>query len=146
MAKKLQLHGTFPTTPGPTPKLSVGTVTSLEPGSTPTVEITGTDEAPVLNFGIPTSSPDSGENPSGGGLSTTAVNLLIEILESAVYNANMTGKIESLKEALGYSGGDTPGDPDEPVVTDDITVSDGVMTIISVGSEITVSGGVMTIA
>lgn len=91
---------------------------------------------------------------SGGGMSTTAANLLIEILESAVYNTNVSGKIASLKEALasgGSSGGDntggeTPDVPDEPVVTDDITVSDGVMTIVTVGSAITVSDGVMTIA
>lgn len=100
-------------------------------------------------------SPDKNGNvdvAGGGGLSTTAANLLIEILQSAVYNANVSGKIASLKEALtsGGSGGDsgteTPDEPDVPTVTDDITVSDGVMTIISVGSEITVSGGVMSIA
>lgn len=98
------------------------------------------------------------ENPvSGGGMSATAINLLIDILESAVYGTNVSGKIASLKEALlagGSGGGDTGGgdmpdnpvEPDEPVVPDDITVSNGVMTIISVGSEIAVSGGVMTIA
>ena len=99
------------------------------------------------------------KNLTGGGLSTTAANLLIEILESAVYSANVSGKIASLKEALasgGSSGGDNTGGetpdepdvpdvPDEPVV-DEITVSDGVMTIVSVGSAITVSDGAMTIA
>lgn len=92
---------------------------------------------------------------SGGGISSTAVNLLIAILQNAVFTSNQTGNIAALQEALasgGSSGGDTPDipdtpeEPDEPVVTDDITVSDGIMTIISVGSEITVSGGVMTIA
>lgn len=101
--------------------------------------------------------PDSSQNANGGGLTTTAANLLIEILQSAVYVANVSGKIDSLKEALasggsgsGDSGGDsgteTPDEPEDPVVTDDITVTDGVMTIISVGSEITVSDGVMRIA
>lgn len=96
-------------------------------------------------------------NPtSGGGLNDTARNLLIEILESAVYNTNVSGKIASLKEALasggGSGGGDTPDipdnpdEPDEPVVTDDITVSDGIMTIVTVGSAITVADGAMTIA
>lgn len=101
--------------------------------------------------------PDSGQN--GNGLSTTAANLLIEILENAVYSTNVSSKIASLKDTLasgGSSGGDTGGDepvvpdppdePDEPVVVDDITISDGVMTIVSVGSAITVSDGVMTIA
>ena len=38
---------------GATPNLSVGAVTTLEPGSDATVEITGTAEAPVLKMGIP---------------------------------------------------------------------------------------------
>ena len=92
-----------------------------------------------------------------GGMSATAVNLLIEILESAVYNANVSCKIASLKNALAYSGGSDgsgsdepdepviPNEPDEPVA-DDITVADGSMTIVTVGSEISVSDGVMTIA
>lgn len=99
---------------------------------------------------------DSGQNPTGGGLSTEAAALLVEILESAVYTGNMTGKIASLKEALasggsggntggGGSGTETPDEPDEPVA-DDITVADGVMTIITVGSAVSVSNGVMTIA
>lgn len=104
------------------------------------------------------------ENPvevpesSGGGLNSTASALLIEILQSAVYGTNISGKIESLKEALasggnsggsggnsGDSGTETPDEPDVPSVTDDITISDGVMTIVSVTSAIAVSDGVMTI-
>lgn len=43
-----------------------------------------------------------------GSLSTTAANLLIEILESAVYSTNVALKIESLKEALASgNSGDT---------------------------------------
>lgn len=38
---------------GPTPQLSVGTVTTGEPGTDAGVEITGTPEAPVLNFTLP---------------------------------------------------------------------------------------------
>lgn len=38
---------------GPTPQLSVGAVTTGEPGTDAEVEITGTPEAPVLNFTIP---------------------------------------------------------------------------------------------
>lgn len=113
--------------------------------------LTESDKAEIAELAAElVESSDSSQNPAGGGLSTTAANLLIEILESAVYIANMTGKIASLKEALvsggNSGGGDTPGEPNEPVVTDDITVADGAMTIVSVGSEITVSGGVMAIA
>lgn len=88
---------------------------------------------------------------SGGGISSTAVNLLIEILQTAIYSTNISGKIESLQEAL-LSGGDDSGDepanpdePDEPTATDDVTVTDGIMTIISVGSEISVTDNIMTI-
>lgn len=84
-----------------------------------------------------------------GGLSSTAVDLLIEILQSAVFITNVTGKIAALEAALeaalaggGNSGGESPDEP----VADDITVSNGVMTIAAVGSEITVSDGAMTIA
>ena len=35
------------------PHMTIGTVTTLPAGSDATVEITGTDDAPVLNFGIP---------------------------------------------------------------------------------------------
>lgn len=38
---------------GVTPKISIGTVTTLEAGSEATVTITGTPENPVLNLGIP---------------------------------------------------------------------------------------------
>lgn len=99
-------------------------------------------------------SPDSGGNAdqSGGGLSTTAVNLLMDVLNAVQYHTNVSGKIEQLREALlsgSSGGGDTGGgedEPDEPVVTDDITVSNGIMTIVTVGSAITVSDGVMAIA
>ena len=94
---------------------------------------------------------------AGGGFSSSAAALLIDILESAVYSTNVTSKITRLKEALASGGGsgggvetpdipDTPDEPDEPVITDDITVTDGVMTIVSVGSAVTVSDGVMMIA
>lgn len=39
--------------PGVTPSFTIGTVSTLEPGSSATATITGTDEKPVLNLGIP---------------------------------------------------------------------------------------------
>lgn len=38
---------------GVTPDFSIGTVTTLEPTESASVTLTGTEEAPVLNFGIP---------------------------------------------------------------------------------------------
>ena len=91
---------------------------------------------------------------SGGGLNSTAITLLIQILQEAIYSTNVSGKIERLQTALaegstGGSGGSgdsgDSGGADTPTTTDDITVTDGVMTIISVGSEISVTDSIMTI-
>lgn len=38
---------------GLTPNIQIGTVTTLEPNQSATVERVGTDENPILNFGIP---------------------------------------------------------------------------------------------
>ena len=38
---------------GATPRLTIGTVSTLDPGQSATAEITGTPEDPVLNLGIP---------------------------------------------------------------------------------------------
>ena len=55
---------------GATPQLTIGTVTTLDPGGDATVTITGTAEAPVLNFGIPKGEP--GEDGSAGLPTPTA--------------------------------------------------------------------------
>ncbi len=58
-----------------------------------------------------------------GGLSAEAAKLLMEILEAAVYSADVSSKISGLKMALGApdsgdgdSGGETPDQPDVPEV------------------------------
>lgn len=60
--------------------------------------------------------PDSGGNVDQGGLSTEATNLLIELLEAATYNTDVSGKIASLREAFasGGSGGGGAVEPDDP--------------------------------
>lgn len=94
----------------------------------------------------------------GGGISVTSINLLIDILKVGMFTTNVSGKIDALKEALlagssggsggsGGSGEDSGGNTGGgETVTDDITVSNGIMTIVSVGSAITVSDGIMSIA
>lgn len=47
---------------GVTPNIQIGIVTTLEPGEEATVTRSGTDEEPILNFGIP-----RGEDGQGGG-------------------------------------------------------------------------------
>ena len=79
-----------------------------------------------------------------GGLSTHAADLLITILRNGIYGSNQSANITALEAALKSDGsGDNSGDE---TVTDDITVFDGVVTIVSVGSAVSVSDGVLTIA
>ena len=82
----------------------------------------------------------------GTGISGAAIELLITILHNAVFSSNQTGNIAALRAALVSGGGEIPKEPDEPAAADDITIANGVMTIVTVGSDITVSDGVMTIA
>lgn len=49
---------------GATPHLTIGTVQTLEPGQSATADITGTDEDPVLNLGIPKG--QAGASDAGG--------------------------------------------------------------------------------
>lgn len=79
---------------------------------------------------------------SGGGLSETAVTLMSTILRNAVYGTNQSGNITALIETLNGGGGDSP---DEPTVSEDVTLENGVMTIISTGSTATLASGVLTI-
>jgi hypothetical protein len=50
--------------PGVTPKIKIGKVTTLPPGSTASVSITGTPEEPILNFSIPSGGAGSELNES----------------------------------------------------------------------------------
>lgn len=52
---------------GTTPKLSIGTVTTLSAGSNATASITGTTTNPVLNLGIPKGADGSGGSGGTGG-------------------------------------------------------------------------------
>ncbi len=86
---------------------------------------------------------------SGGGISTTAITLLTDILKAAMFTTNVSGKIESLQEALlagssGDSGGGS-GSGGGSTVADEITFADGMLTIITVGSDVSVADGIMTI-
>ena len=57
---------------GATPQLTIGTVTTLDPGEDATVTITGTAEAPVLNFGIPKGEQGDGSTSGSDLPATTA--------------------------------------------------------------------------
>lgn len=50
--------------PGPTPKITIGTVSTLEPGSAAEATMGGTDTNPTISFGIPAGEP--GTTPQKG--------------------------------------------------------------------------------
>ena len=64
------------------------------------------------------SNSDSGQN-ANGGLSTTAANLLVEILRNGVYSADQSANITALAEVLAATEPDSPDVPDVPDVPDD---------------------------
>lgn len=76
-------------------------------------------------------------------LSDTAIQLLETVLRAAIYSSNQSGNITALIAAL--NGGTPDPDPD-PEPTEDVTLSDGVLTIISTGATATLSSSVLTIA
>lgn len=57
---------------GATPQMTIGTVTTLDPGEDATVTITGTAETPVLNFGIPKGEQGDGSTSGSDLPATTA--------------------------------------------------------------------------
>lgn len=59
---------------GATPNFSIGTVTTLNAGSSATATITGTAENPVLNLGIP-KGKDGTNGTGGGGTGTDGVGI-----------------------------------------------------------------------
>lgn len=103
------------------------------------IKVSAVDNSGTPTAWEPVDMPSGGG--SSGGMSSTAAGLLVAILQSAVYATNISGKIERLKEALAAGTGDT-----DETTAEEITVTDGVMLIASVGTEITVSDGIMMIA
>lgn len=77
---------------GLTPELSVGSVTTLPAGSSASVTITGTDEEPVLNFGIPKGDPgQSGGVDVDDAMSSTSFN---PVQNKVIYTA-LQGKADT---------------------------------------------------
>lgn len=72
---------------GITPNIQIGTVTTLEPGQQATVTRTGTNENPILNFGIPRGA--DGSEGSGGGIAEWSLFKEI-VLEEDVTILNIT--------------------------------------------------------
>ena len=64
-------------------------------------------------------SSDSSQNPAGGGLSTTAANLLVEILRNGVYGTDQSSNITALAAELAVTEPEQPEEPDAPVEPDE---------------------------
>lgn len=75
-----------------------------------------------------------GGGGGGGSWSAEAVRLLNEILLSGVYTSDQTANIAALISAIGGGGN-----------VDNITVADGIMTILSLENTPTLSDGVLSI-
>ena len=109
---------------GVTPQLSIGTVTTLEAGSNATVSMTGTTEAPILNFGIPKGADGAGGGGTGeagedGGYYIPSVSETGDLSWSAsktdmpeVTTVNIKGKDGTDGKSGVYIGTEQPTDPD----------------------------------
>lgn len=110
---------------GVTPQLSIGTVTTLEAGSNATVSMTGTTEAPILNFGIPKGADGAGggggtgEAGEDGGYYIPSVSETGDLSWSAsktgmpeVTTVNIKGKDGTDGKSGVYIGTAEPTDPD----------------------------------
>lgn len=82
---------------GPTPNLSIGEVATLAPGSDAAVTITGTPEAPVLNFGIPLVAVDDTLKESGKAADAKATGDAISNLSKDKANQ---ADVDELKDDL----------------------------------------------
>ena len=86
---------------GATPQLTIGTVTTLEPDEDATVTITGTAEAPVLNFGIPKG--EQGDGSTGGSdlpATTAADSGKVPTVNAAGTGYELTGPYAPLSAAI----------------------------------------------
>ena len=109
---------------GVTPQLSIGTVTTLAAGSNATVSMTGTTEAPILNFGIPKGADGAGGGGTGeagedGGYYIPSVSETGDLSWSAsktgmpeVTTVNIKGKDGTDGKSGVYIGTAEPTDPD----------------------------------
>lgn len=76
---------------GTTPRITVGTVTTLSPGASATVTRTGTDAQPILNFGIP-----KGDTGNAGDID----------LSTYATKAYVTSEIDKVELTPGPKGAD----------------------------------------
>ena len=109
------------------------TTTSTEDGGTNVVTVTKTDG---------TTSTFEVRNGGGGGIGTTAKNLLITILRNAVYISDQSANITDLETALGGSG-ESGGETEKTLISISATYSGG---DVAVGTAVTDLTGIVVTA
>lgn len=85
---------------GITPAITVSEPVTLPAGSAATVSITGTAEAPVLNFGIPQGAPGTIQNANGESIpiSASSQTMIKEYVDSI--NTTLSGNVSTLTTNL----------------------------------------------
>lgn len=90
---------------GPVAAFSIGDTTTLTPGSPATATITGTDEAPVLNLGIPQGTKGDTGSPGTDGVSpTVSVTNITGGHRISITDANGTKTYDVMDGANGTNG------------------------------------------
>ena len=93
-------HDGAPGRDGVTPDFSIGTVSTLTPGSSATAEITGTAAAPVLNLGIP-----AGQDGTIGYTPEISIGEVTTVEPGGSATATITGTAEQPVLNLGIPAG-----------------------------------------
>lgn len=88
---------------GLTPTISIGTVTGLPPGSTPTVTKSGSTSAPVFSFGLPAGAP--GLNGTNGVSPTFSIGTVNTLAPGATATVSITGTFPNKILNLGIPAG-----------------------------------------
>ncbi|MDK0666941.1 Ig-like domain-containing protein [Clostridium perfringens] len=139
--------------PGITPNITIGEVTTLAPGSNATVTKTGTQEAPIFNFGIPQGQPGGGEGgpvdlsayqqKNDSTLNTTDKTIVGAINEIASDTSQNKTDIEELKKNNGLNFRDPlpdeiftiEGSTPPPTIYGNIVLSKSTTTIVEGGTD-----------
>lgn len=94
---------------GATPNLTIGTVSTGEPGTDVVVTVTGTDENPIFNFTIPKGEKgDNGENATTTAIATTSANGLMSKDMVTKLNGIATGANKTVIDTIFSSTSTNP--------------------------------------
>lgn len=132
--------------PGATPQMSIGTVETLSPGSSATASITGTDENPVLNLGLPQGGVDLGLQAATVGqiAKITAVDTNgvptawepADVYPKKVFDYTYEGNWYHINvTAIDYENGILTLEPNEALFTDDPNTTVRIAAVYNLGGK-----------